>query len=240
MANYVSMELDAGRVQIPSYAPYIGRPFEYSKGITTSMLWTHPPWNGPTSGHPAAFTNWTSGGKANAPKVANLPHKAWMLYWMQFLFTADIFGPWGRFGGLAAQLNYLPIILHLTTTEISAAAVLYRSLLSSRLEAMARSRAESSDAVLNFEELLAVEQAHFMLHAIDQAARPSVPDVGHPANRPAGRLPNRSTYRNSQLKGKLRRCNVYAAHLPAGSDRAHQSVANVLTPFRETTNRHRR
>ena len=39
MANYVSKELAKGRIQIPSYAPYIDFPSEYLKGSISSLIW---------------------------------------------------------------------------------------------------------------------------------------------------------------------------------------------------------
>ena len=39
MANYVSKELAKGRIQIPSYTPYIDFPFEYLKGSILSLIW---------------------------------------------------------------------------------------------------------------------------------------------------------------------------------------------------------
>ena len=103
-----------------------------------------------------------------------------MLYRTRFIFTADIFGAWSIFGGVSAQLNNMSPILHLATTDSIAAALLYDSILSAHMEELDRSRAERSDAVIDFNELLAVEQTRFKLRAIAQAAKeePDVEKVG--------------------------------------------------------------
>ena len=38
MANYVSKELDKGRIQIPSFTHYIDFPFEHSKGSISPLM----------------------------------------------------------------------------------------------------------------------------------------------------------------------------------------------------------
>lgn len=53
---------------------------------------------------------------AKAAHPQPVPINAWVLYQMRFIFAADIRGDWNSFGGLAAQLNHLPISLHIATT----------------------------------------------------------------------------------------------------------------------------
>ena len=108
-----------------------------------------------------------------------------MLYRMRFIFAADLCGAWSSFGGIAAQLNNLSLILHLATTESIAAALLYDSLLSDHLEELARSRAERSAAVIDFNEFLSVAQTRFNLEPIAQAAKkePAVEKVGKVAKK---------------------------------------------------------
>ena len=94
---------------------------------------------------------------------------------MRFILTSDICGAWSSFGGIAAQLDNLSIILHLATTESITAALLYDGLLSAHLEELARSRVERSAAVIDFSELLSVEQTRFKLQAVAQATKKDPP-----------------------------------------------------------------
>ena len=54
------------------------------------------------------------------------------------MITADLCDDWLPFGGLAAQLNNLSIILHLATTESIAVALAYDSILPAHLGELAR------------------------------------------------------------------------------------------------------
>ena len=76
---------------------------------------------------------------------------------------------------IAAQFNNRSIALHLATTENIATSVLYDSLLSARLEELARSRAERPTDAVGFAELLSAEQSRFKLQAGPQAAKNATP-----------------------------------------------------------------
>ena len=182
-----------------------------------------------------------------------------MLYRMRFIFAADLCGAWSSFGGIAAQLNNLSLILHLATTESIAAALLYDGLLSAHLEEMARPRAERPAAVIGLSELLSVEQTRFKLQAIAQAAKtPAVEkvekvemkqkvkkEVDPPANKPPGWLPKQEYLAKlaAERADDQKKKDTYrksAQRSRSHSERRERTPKRGRTPVRETMKRQRR
>ena len=167
MVNYVSRELARGKLQVPSYTPYIVPAI------------AEVPWPVASAEHKAAATKWT--GNRQAAKAAQfqpLPLNAWLLYQLRFILAADICGAWTAFGGIAAQLNHLSIVLHIATTEAIGTALTYDSLLKAHSEELARSRANGTAAgSTDFHELLSNEQHRFKLQAIHQHVKAPKPVV---------------------------------------------------------------
>ena len=89
-----------------------------------------------------------------------------------------MFGAWSSFGGIAAQLNHLSIVLHIATTETIGTAVLYDNLLSAHLEELARSRAERVGAAVDLSPLLSNERRRFKIQAATQTANPPPVEKG--------------------------------------------------------------
>ena len=185
---------------------------------------------------------------------------------MRFIFTADICGAWASFGGIAAQLNSVSIILHLATTESIAAALLYDSILSAHLEELARARVERSADTVDFAALLSAEQPRFKLHAIAQAVKPTPvndaqkdkklkkeQDTDAPSNKPAGWLPKKEYLAklaaekaaNERIalaaekaeKGKKR---PYSRRRSRSRSQKKKSARRERSPVRETMKRQRR
>ena len=149
-----------GEIQVPSYTPYM------CPGISEA------PWIIPTSEHTDAITRWKANRQANrANKPQLLPQNAWILYRTRFIFTDDILCAWSPFGGLAAQLNHLSIVLQIATTESAAAAFTYGPLLPVHLEDLARSRAEITTTTSDFPSLFSVQRPRFKLQAAAQSAK---------------------------------------------------------------------
>ena len=214
-------------------------------------------WPVETSDRTAAVTKSNIGRVAKTPNVAQLPLNAWLLYRARFVSAADICSACSRFGGLAAQLNNLSPIPHLATTESNEAALFYGSLLSDRLEELARSRAERSAAVIDFDELLSVGQTRFKLQAITQAAKkePAVEkvekvdkkvkkEVDPLANKSPGWLPKKeylgklAADRAADQKKDTRRKSAQRSR--SRSKRRERTPKRGRTPVRETMKRHRR
>ena len=100
------------------------------------------------------------------------------MYRMRFIFAADICGAWLPFGGLSAQLNNFPVLLHLATTENIATPMAYDSLLSAHLAESARARAERTVGAVDFADLLSTERARSQIQAAAQCVRaPNIPPV---------------------------------------------------------------
>ena len=114
MANFISLELSRGKIQVPSYAPYI---------MDDVSVAPRPV---PAAEHALAITKWPNNRqakKADLPK--NLPFRAWLMYRLRFIFTADICGAWTPFGGFSSQLNDISVLPHLATTANIATAIAY-------------------------------------------------------------------------------------------------------------------
>ena len=161
MVNYVSRELALGKLKVPSYTPY----------IVPSIA--EVPWPVPSAEHKAAMVKWNSNRQAaKAAQPQPVPINAWVLYQLRFIFAADICGAWCSFGGIAAQLNHLSIVLHIATTEAVGIALTYDQLLKSHLEELARSRVSEIAGTNDFQELLSNENHRFKLQAIQQHTKP--------------------------------------------------------------------
>ena len=68
--------------------------------------------------------------------------QAWLLYRMRFLIAADLAGAWAGFGGLAAQLNHLAIVMNISITDSVSIALPYGRLVRDFLAERARPRHE--------------------------------------------------------------------------------------------------
>ena len=157
-ANYVSRELGRVKLQIPSYAPYIAPDLSES------------PWPVPIAEHTAAMTRWRGSRQASKmDKHLQLPFTAWVLYRLRFISAADICGAWSSFGGLAAQLNGLSLVLNIDAMDNIQTVLIYDALLPNRLEALTRSRAERVHGATDSTSLLSTEQLPFLTLAASQA-----------------------------------------------------------------------
>ena len=157
MAYCVSRELAIGKLKVPSYTPYIVPDI------------AAVPWPVASAEHKADATKST--GNRQSAKSAHfqpLPLNAWRLYQMRRVLASDICGAGSAFGGLAAQLNHLSIVLHLATTETIGASLSYDSLMETHIEELARARSNGEAGSTDFHELLPNEQRRFNFQAIQQ------------------------------------------------------------------------
>ena len=143
MVIYVSRELALGKLKVPSYTPYI------APNIAEA------PWPAQSAERRASMAQWNSNcqaAKAAQPQPVPVNERA--LYQLRFLFASDICGARNSFGGIAAQLNHLSIVLHLATTEAVGTALTYDQMLKSHLEELARARVDDTAGDNDFLELL--------------------------------------------------------------------------------------
>ena len=159
-------ELARGKLQVPSYTPYI---------VSDVSPVPRPV---PTAEHTAAATRWTSNRQASKAVIQqNVSFNACLLYRIRFILTSDLLGAWRDFGGLSAQLNHVSILLHMVTTEATTTALVYDGLISSHLEELARPRANKTAGAVDFHDLLSNEHARFKLQAVAQA-KPGAANAG--------------------------------------------------------------
>ena len=166
MANYVSREIARGKCQTPPYTPYIVPDLSIA------------PWPVPTTEHTSALARWKSNKQTAKAGAPTLPFPTWVLLRLRFILTADLCGAWFPFGGIAAQLNNLSILLHLSAVESIAVAWAYDSILSAHLEELARARADRTAGAVDFVDLLSSENHRFKMQAIAQAGRSAPGSAG--------------------------------------------------------------
>ena len=157
MVNYVSRELDLGKLKAPSYTPYI------APNIAEVPLPAQP------AEPKDAMAKWNSNRQASkAAHPQPVPINDWVLYQMRFIFAADLCGDWSSFGGLSAQLNHLSAALHIATTEAVGSAFTYDQPTKSHLGELARARVNDTAGANDISEILPNEHRRFKLHAIQQ------------------------------------------------------------------------
>ena len=127
------------------------------------------------------MAKWATIMQASKPGAQPPPFHTWALYRRRFIITADLCAAWPPFGGLPAQLNNLPILLHLATVESIAVSLACDTILSTHLGELARARANKTAGAVDFMDLLSTEQHRFKIQAIALAAKsdqqPAVPKV---------------------------------------------------------------
>ena len=168
VANFISRELARGEAQAPTYTPYISD----DAGAA--------PWHVTADEHSMAITKWPTNGQARqADRPQKLHFRAWLMYRISFIFTADICGAWLPFGRISAHMNNVSALLRpfasqspktspyllLTTTPCLPN---WMSL---------RERAEWTFGAADFADLLPSGHARFKAHAVAQCAKPAVPPV---------------------------------------------------------------
>ena len=160
MANYISLELARGMAKVPAYTPFI------VPDISAS------PWAITAKEHVAAVVRWR-GNSRQGKKDENssaIPMQAWLLYQLRFLVAADLAGAWSAFGGLAAQLNHLSIVMNMSIVDSATVALAYDRLVREFLAERARSRHELNGPSF-FSDFLSVENPALKLKALAEHPR---------------------------------------------------------------------
>ena len=155
MANFISLEIARGRSKVPAYTPFAVPDLSAA------------PWAVSSKEHDAAVSRWgTSSRVADREGAANsIPTQAWLLYNLRFVIAADLAGDWSAFGGIAAQLNHLSIIMHIPTTDSAAIALSYDRMAREFLAEKARSRQKVDIAAFST-DFLSVGNPALKLRAI--------------------------------------------------------------------------
>ena len=127
MVNVVAEELARAAAFPPPYKPYV------------TADYTAHPWLPRSSIHVNALASW----RARAQRVPNkqdISFQMWLHHHYRFIFAAELCSAWKPFGGLAAQLSLIAVLLSLASTDSCAFAIAYFAELSRFLADSARAR----------------------------------------------------------------------------------------------------
>ena len=126
MVNFVSEQQARGEANPQPFAPY----------VIPSL--TEHPWLPRSAPHINALSSWKA--KNRGSRKQPIAFQMWLHHHYRFVFAAELCNAWAPFGGLAAQLNHIAVILSLATLENAAYAIRYHETLISALADYARAR----------------------------------------------------------------------------------------------------
>ena len=127
MVNIVADEMARDAAFPPPYHPYV------------TVDYTAHPWLPRIATHIAALSAW----RARVQRIPNkqeISFQMWLHHHLRFIATADLRHAWQPFGGIAAQLSQLAVLLALAPTETCSFAMQYRAELPRYLADAARAR----------------------------------------------------------------------------------------------------
>ena len=127
MVNEVSEALAKAEAFPPPYKPYI------------TPDYTAHPWMPRMTLHTSALAKWRAR-VSRVPGKQDISFQMWLRHHLRFVFAADLCHAWDPFGGLAAQLSQLAVILSLASTENCSYAMIYHKELVRFLADSARAR----------------------------------------------------------------------------------------------------
>ena len=200
MVNAVSEEIARGEANPQPFHPYI-----------TPNYHEHP-WLPRTASHISAFHLWKN--KANGTRKNAISSQQWLHHHLRFVFSAEICSLWTPFGGFAAQMNHIAVLLSLATLESAGFAIRYHELLIRTLADCARAR-------FPFDYYTALSEVHEdTRRAILTDSDRSGPS--NQANRPA----KRSGKGNNRYKGgKTRSTPLKGSKTGKGKKRSNENNA---------------
>ena len=126
MVNVVSEAIARGEANPQPFFPYV-----------TADYQQHP-WLPRITAHVNALAAWKSKGQGVRKKAISF--QMWMHHHHRFVIAADMCNAWAPFGGLAAQLNHIAVLLSLASLETAGYAIKYHELLVTALADFARAR----------------------------------------------------------------------------------------------------
>ena len=114
LCNHFSLEIAKGKLLSPPVFPYVVP--DLSK----------KPWAIQEPAHTAALESWQKLQKSHKrPGTQEVSINQWFIYNLRYILAGDLAGAWDPFGGLAAQLNHIGIVLDLAVTEHAGVALSY-------------------------------------------------------------------------------------------------------------------
>ena len=119
MVNLLSEQIARGEADPQPFFPYVTADYHQN------------PWLPRITAHANALTAWKT--KNNGSRKKAIAFQMRMHRHYRFIFAAEIVGAWTPFGGLAAQLNHVAVLLSLASLENAGHAIRYHELLVKRL-----------------------------------------------------------------------------------------------------------
>ena len=126
MVNIISEEIARGEANPQPFAPYVAPNFH------------EHPWLPRQTAHVQALATWKA--KNRGSRKQSIAFQMWLHHHYRFVFAAEMCHAWKPFGGIAAQLNHIAVILSLATLESANFAIRYHDLLASTFADFARAR----------------------------------------------------------------------------------------------------
>ena len=126
MVNLVSEQIARGEANPQPFVPYV-----------TADYHAHP-WLPRINAHSNALATWKT--KNNGARKKAIAFQMRMHHHYRFVFAAEMDNAWTHFGGLAAQLNHISVLLSLASLETAGYAIRYHDSLVSTLAECARAR----------------------------------------------------------------------------------------------------
>ena len=127
MVNVAAEELARAAAFPPPYKPYVDADYTAHRWLPRSSL------------HVGALANWRSRAQW-VPNKQDISFQRWLHRHYRFVFAAELRSAWKPFGGLAAQLSLIAVLLSIASTDSCAFAIAYIAELPRFLADSARAR----------------------------------------------------------------------------------------------------
>ena len=203
MVNAVSEEIARGESNPQPFHPYVIPNYH------------EHPWLPRNAPHVNAFHAWKN--KSKGVRKNAISFQQWLHHHMRFVFSAEVCSLWTPFGGIAAQLNHITVLLSLATLESAGFAMKYHDLLVRTLADCARAR-------FPFDYATALSEVH------EDTRRAILVENARMAPTPQAHYPPRSSKENNRPKGIKSRNNA-----PKGTNAPNKGKGRKR--FNDTTTR---
>ena len=135
LCNQFSLEIARGELLTPPVFPYVVPDL------------SRKPWAIQEPAHVLALQNWQKLQKPHKrPGAQDVSINQWFLYNLRYILAGDLAGAWSPFGGLAAQMSHIGIVLDLAVTEHSGVALSYDLQIKNLAKQMAETDREKNKA----------------------------------------------------------------------------------------------
>ena len=156
MVNHFALEMTKAKQKRPSYQPYA------TPGLSTE------PWRPFYPAHAKAMDTWkVPNGPRKKPSPNDLSCQAWTFYNLRCLLAGNLEGAWAPYGGIAAQMAHIGLILNMAVVENATIAMAYAKQFRGQAAHLARQRTAT------------VDWAHLLAEEDDAIKRNVLRELGH-------------------------------------------------------------